>query len=495
MPALVDKLAGAGIYGDATQTPFRGEEDQRTMKADQLVQLTIAEAARSFQSGELSPVELTRACLERIEAMDPKLNAFITLLPELAMAEARAAEQRLGRGERLGSLDGIPFAIKDLYETKGIRTTAGSKILADYVPAEDATCIRRLREQGVVLLGKLNMHEWAFGATNVVSHFGPAHNPWGLDRITGGSSGGSGAALAASLCLGSLGSDTGGSIRMPASMCGIVGLKPTYGRVSKHGVVPLSGSLDHAGPMTRTVEDAALVLQAIAGPDPDDLTTEDVPVPDYPAALSGEVRGLRVGVPGGDALSGLDKDVETSFRATLKTLESLGASLVEVHIPALQRAEAIWEAIAGPEAAAYHRRNLEERPEDFSEPVRLRLQQGLQIRAVDYLRGLEGLQQLRAEVAQQYAKIDVLVTPTTASTASRIEDELAASGREVHIHRLTCPFNLTGQPAISVPCGFDSQGLPVGLQIVGRAFDEETVLRVAHAYEQATDWHKARPNL
>jgi len=465
------------------------------MKADQLVRLTIAEAARSFQAGELSPVELTRACLERIEALEPRLNAFITLLPETAMAEARTAEQRLGRGERLGPLDGIPFAIKDLYETKGIRTTAGSKILDDYVPVEDATCVRRLREQGVVLLGKLNMHEWAFGVTSVVSHFGPVHNPWALDRITGGSSGGSGAALAASFCLGSLGSDTGGSIRIPASMCGIVGLKPTYGRVSKHGVIPLSGSLDHAGPMTRTVEDAALVLQAIAGPDPDDPTTEDVPVPDYLAALSDGVPGLRVGVLDKDMLSGLDEDVEASFRAALKTLAGLGASLVEVRIPSLQRAEAIWLAIARPEAAAFHRRNLEERPQDFSEPVRLRLQLGLQTRAVDYLRGLEGQRQLRAEVEEQYAKIDVLVTPTTASTASRIEDELSASGREVHIHRLTCPFNLTGQPAISLPCGFDRQGLPVGLQIVGRRFDEGTVLRVAHAYEQATDWHKARPNL
>ena len=465
------------------------------MKADQLVQLTIADAARSFQAGELSPVELTRACLERIEALEPRLNAFVTLLPELAMAEARAAEERLSRGERLGPLDGIPFAIKDLYETKGIRTTAGSKILADYVPAEDATCVRRLREQGVVLLGKLNMHEWAFGTTNAISHFGPAHNPWALDRITGGSSGGSGAALAASLCLGSLGSDTGGSIRMPASMCGIVGLKPTYGRVSKHGVVPLSGSLDHAAPMTRSVEDAALVLQAIAGPDPNDPTTEEVPVPDYLAALSGGVRGLRVGVPDKDVLVGLDKEVEASFQQALRLLAGLGASLVDVEIPSLRQATAIWPAIAGPEAAAFHRRNLEERPQDFSEQVRLRLQLGLQLRAVDYLAGLEGQRRLRAEIEKQYAKIDVLATPTTAFTATTIEDELSVSGRESHIHRFTCPFNLTGQPAISLPCGFDSRGLPVGLQIVGRPFDEETVLRVAHAYEQAIDLHLRRPPL
>jgi aspartyl-tRNA(Asn)/glutamyl-tRNA(Gln) amidotransferase subunit A len=465
------------------------------MKVDRLVQLSIARAARAFQAGQLSPAELTRACLERIEALDPKLNAFVTLLAETAMAEARAAEGRLAQGKRLGPLDGIPFAIKDLYETKGIRTTAGSKILADYVPAEDATCVRRLREQGVVLLGKLNMHEWAFGGTNVVSHFGPTHNPWALDRITGGSSGGSAAALSASLCLGSLGSDTGGSIRMPASMCGIVGLKPTFGRVSKYGVIPLSDSLDHAGPLTRTVEDAALVLQAIAGPDPNDPTSADRPVPDYSASLTGDVRGLRVGVPDRDVLSGLDKDVEAGFQAALATLESLGASLVDVQIPSLQQADTIWLAVAGPEAAAFHRRNLEERPQDFSEQVRLRLQLGLQLRAVDYLRGLEGQRQLRAEVEEQYAKIDVLATPTTAFTASKIEDELSASGREIHLHRFTCPFNLTGQPAISLPCGFDGQGLPMGLQIVGRPFDEETVLRVAQAYEQATDWHLCRPPL
>ncbi len=465
------------------------------MKVDQLVQLTIAEAARSFQAGELSPVELTRACLERIEALEPKLNAFVTLLSETALAEATAAERRLGGGKRLGPLDGIPFAIKDLYETKGIRTTAGSKILADHVPSEDATCVRRLREQGVVLLGKLNMHEWAFGATNTVSHFGPTHNPWALDRITGGSSGGSGAALAASLCLGSLGSDTGGSIRMPASLCGIVGLKPTFGRVSKHGVVPLSGSLDHAGPMTRSVEDAAIVLQAIAGPDPNDPTAVDLPVPDYRSALSGDVQGLRIGVPEKGALSDLDEEVEASFRQALKTLVGLGASLVEVEIPSLQQASAIWLAVAGPEAAAFHRRNLEERPEDFSEQVRLRLQLGLRLRAVDYLDGLDRQRQLRAEVEEQYTKIDVLATPATAFTASRIEDELSDSARGVHLHRFTCPFNLTGQPAISLPCGFDSQGLPIGLQIVGRPFDEETVLRVAHAYEQATDWHTRRPPL
>ncbi|MGQ9572902.1 MAG: amidase [Dehalococcoidia bacterium] len=465
------------------------------MKADQIIGLTIAEAARSFERGELSPRELTGAYLERIEALEPKLNAFITVLPELAMAEAEAAEERLRQGRRLGPLDGIPFALKDLYETKGIRTTAGSKLLADHVPAEDATCVRRLREQGVVLLGKLNMHEWAFGGTTAVSHFGPAHNPWALDRITGGSSGGSGAALAASLCLGSLGSDTGGSVRTPAAMCGIVGLKPTYGRVSKHGLIPLSPTLDHAGPMARTVEDAAFVLQAIAGPDPNDPTTADVAVPDYRAALRGDVQGMRVGVPGGDALSGLEGGVEAGFRGALETLAGLGTSLVEVRLPALGVASAIWMAIAAAEAAAFHRRNLEERPGDFSEQVRGRLEMGLQVRAVDYLQGLQRQRRLRAEMEDLSAKVDVLVTPTTAFTATRIEDELATSGGQPYTLRFNCLFNLTGQPAISVPCGFDSQGLPVGLQIVGRPFDEETVLRVAQAYEQATDWHRRRPPL
>jgi aspartyl-tRNA(Asn)/glutamyl-tRNA(Gln) amidotransferase subunit A len=465
------------------------------MKADQLVKLTIAEAARAFQAGELSPLELTRACLERIEALEPKLNAFVTLLPELAVAEARAAERRLSRGKRLGPLDGIPFAIKDLYKTKGIRTTAGSKILADYIPAEDATCVRRLREQGVVLLGKLNMHEWAFGGTTVVSHFGPAHNPWALDRITGGSSGGSGAALAASLCLGSLGSDTGGSIRIPASMCGIVGLKPTFGRVSKYGVVPLSDSLDHAGPMTRSVEDAALVLQAIAGPDSNDLTTEDLPVPDYLAALSGDVQGLRVGVPKSDLLPALQPAVEEGFREAVKALEGLGASLVEVEIEGFAEALASWMLITATEAAAFHRQRLEERPGGFSDQVRTRLQLGLQTRAVDYLRALDAQRRLAAELHRVYGEIDVLVTPTTPATASRIDDELSGGGVEASYARFTCPFNLTGQAAISLPCGFDSQGLPVGLQIVGRPFDEGTVLRVAHAYEQASDWHLQRPPL
>ncbi len=466
-------------------------------KGDQLASLTIGEAARAFAAGQLSPLELTRACLERIEALDPKLNAFITLLPEQALAEAGQAEARLARGQRLGPLDGIPFALKDLYETKGVRTTAASTILADYVPTEDATCVRRLRQQGAVLLGKLNMHEWAFGGTTVMSHFGPTHNPWALDRITGGSSGGSGAALAASLCLGSLGSDTGGSIRIPASLCGIVGLKPTFGRVSKHGLIPLSYSLDHAGPMTRSVQDAALVLQAIAGPDPRDPTSKNLPVPDYTAALSGppSAEGLRVGVPGPDVLSNLDKDVEASFGEALNTLERLGARLRRVEVASLQQAVAAWPAVAAPEAAAFHRQNLEERPDDFSDQVRLRLQAGLEMRAVDYLKGRDFQRQLSDEMGHLYTQIDVLVTPTTAFTATRIEDELSASGRESFFHRFTCPFNLTGQPAISLPCGFDGRGLPVGLQIIGRAFAEETVLRTAHAYEQATDWHLRRPPL
>lgn len=465
------------------------------MKVDQLVQLTIAQAARSFEAGDLSPVELTRACLERIDALEPKLNAFITRLPELAVAEARAAERRLSRRKRLGPLDGIPFAIKDLYETEGIRTTAGSKILADYVPTRDAACVRRLREAGAVLLGKLNMHEWAFGGTTVVSHFGPCHNPWNLERIAGGSSGGSGVALAASLCLGSLGSDTGGSIRIPSSLCGIVGLKPTFGRVSKQGVIPLSDSLDHAGPMARTVEDAALVLQAIAGPDPDDLTTEDLPVPDYAAALTGDVSDLRVGLPKSHLLPALQPAVEKGFRQAVKALKGLGASLVEVEIEGLPEALATWMLVTAAEAAAFHRQRLEQRPGDFSDQVRGRLQLGLETRAVDYLRALDAQRRLAAELHRVYTEIDVLVTPTTPAAASTIEDELSSGGVEASYARFTCPFNLTGQPAISLPCGFGDEGLPIGLQIIGRPFDETTLLRIAHAYEQATKWHLRRPPL
>jgi aspartyl-tRNA(Asn)/glutamyl-tRNA(Gln) amidotransferase subunit A len=465
------------------------------MQVDELTVLTIAEAARAFRARQLSPVELAHACLERIEALDGRLNAFITVLPERALAEAKEAEARLARSQPRGPLDGIPFALKDLYETAGIRTTAGAKILADHVPQRDATCVRRLNEAGTVLLGKLNMHEWAYGATTVVSHFGPCHNPWDLERICGGSSGGSAAALAASLCLGSLGSDTGGSIRMPASLCGIVGLKPTYGRVSKHGVIPLAESLDHAGPMARSVEDAALILQAIAGPDPDDPTTSDHPLPDYAASLKCDVRGLRVGVPRQDALSGVTEAVLQGIEEALRTLAGLGATVVDVAAPWLLEAAVIWPAIAGPEAAHYHRQNLEQRPQDFAEQVRNRLLAGRNLLAVDYLRGLDVQRRIKGEAARLFADIDVLVTPTTPFTATRIEDELSATGRESHIHRFTAPFNITGQPAISLPCGFDPQGLPIGLQIIGRPWEEETVLRLAHAYEQATDWHRRRPPL
>jgi len=465
------------------------------MQLDQLTGLTIAEAARAFRTRELSPVELTRACLRRIEALDAKLNAFVTILPERALAEAQEAEDRLAAGRARGPLDGVPFALKDLFETAGVRTTAGAKILADYVPQRDAACVRRLNEAGVALLGKLNMHEWAYGATTAVSHFGPCHNPWDLDRITGGSSGGSAAALAASLCLGSLGSDTGGSIRMPASLSGVVGLKPTYGRVSKRGVIPLAESLDTAGPMARSVEDAALILQAIAGHDPDDPTTSDRPVPDYAAALKGDVRGLRVGVPRQDAFPNATEDVVRGIEEALRTLAGLGAILLDVAAPWLLEAVVIWPKIAGPEAAYYHRQNLEQRPQDIAEPVRNRLLAGRNVLAVDYLRGLETQRRIKDEVARLFEDIDLLVTPATPATATLIADELAATGRESHIHRFTAPFNITGQPAISLPCGFDPQGLPIGLQIIGRPWEEETVLRAAHAYEQATEWHRRRSPL
>ena len=465
------------------------------MQVDQLTGLTIAGAARTFRARQLSPLELTRACLERIEALDGRLNAFVTVLPDRALAEAREADARLVAGRPRGPLDGIPFALKDLYETAGVRTTAGAKIFADYVPKRDASCVRRLNEAGAVLLGKLNMHEWAYGATTAVSHFGPCHNPWDLERIPGGSSGGSAAALAASLCLASLGSDTGGSVRIPASLCGIVGLKPTYGRVSRQGVIPLSDSLDHAGPMARSVEDAALILQAIAGPDPDDPTTGDRPVPDYVASLKGDVRGLRVGVPPDDALAGANEDVLQGMKDALRTLVELGATVVEVAVPWLLEAVVIWPNIAGPEAAHYHRQNLEQRPQDISEQVRNRLLAGRNLLAIEYLRGLDVQRRIKGEATALFAGIDVLVTPATPFTATRIEDELAAIGREGLIHRFTAPFNITGQPAVSLPCGFDPQGLPVGLQIIGRPWEEETVLRLAHSYEQATDWHRRRPPL
>jgi aspartyl-tRNA(Asn)/glutamyl-tRNA(Gln) amidotransferase subunit A len=462
--------------------------------------LTIAAAARRIACKDLSPVELTRSALERIERLNPQLNAFITILGEQAMAAAKAAEQDVMAGKLRGPLHGIPIALKDLCATKGVRTTAGSKILGRSIPTEDAAVATRLAEAGTILLGKLHMNEFAYGPDGDNAHYGPVHNPWNTDCITGGSSSGSGAAVAASLCLGALGTDTGGSIRIPAALCGIVGLKPTYGRVSRHGLTPLSWSLDHAGPMTKTVEDAALLLRAMAGHDARDPSTVRRPVPDYTASLTGDVRGLRIGLPRAYFYDVLDPEVERAIRQAVDVMKGLGAVVTEVSWPALRYTTLAALIIVLVEAAAFHEPWLRTQAKAYQPEIALRLKWGLLLPVSAYVKAQRLRSLLCRDVERLWADVDVLMVPATMMPAHRIGETLARfptremSTREALL-RLMRPFNLTGLPAMSIPCGFTAGGLPIGLQIAGKPFDEATVLRLAHAYEQQTDWHQRRPPL
>ena len=453
--------------------------------------LTIRQAAGLLARREVSPVELAQAHLERIGRLQPSLHAFLTVTAERALADARAAEDALKRGEG-GPLLGIPIALKDLFCTAGIRTTAHSRVLANHVPAEDATVVARLRKAGTVLLGKLAMHE--FATAGPASELAPAaRNPWNTGYIPGGSSSGSGAAVAAGLCLAALGTDTGGSIRQPSSFGGIVGLKPTYGRVSRHGVIPLCWSLDHVGPIARTVEDAALVLQALAGPDPLDPTTSTNAVPDYPAALTGDVRGLRVGLPdyffGPEG--GADREVLDAVHQAARALEGLGARVVEVAIPGLRAARPAHSVIHGVEAYAYHAANLHRQRQNYGPRLRQRLLVGALFSGADYARALRFRAAFRAELARIFEQVDLLATPTNPVTALPFEG--LDPRRQSRAHSFTGPFNLAGLPAVSVPCGFSPAALPIGLQLVGRPFEEATVLRAAHAYEQHAGWYQRHP--
>ena len=459
-----------------------------------LCYLTIGEASGLLRRQELSPVELTRAFLERIDAVDGQLHSYITVLEEGAMAAARSAEADILRGDYRGPLHGIPIALKDLYDTAGIGTTSGSKVDIDRVPAEDATTVARLRAAGSVLLGKLSMYEFALGGPDFTTPFPPARNPWNVAHIPGGSSSGSGAAVAAGLCMGALGSCTGGSIRGPAFMCGIVGLKATYGRVSRSGVVTLSWSQDHCGPMTWTVEDTAIMLQAIAGYDPKDRTTSMAPVPDYSQALREDVKGLTVGVPR-DFFFGpnpeFNPEVIDAVEKGLAVLEEMGANLEEVTLPSLAYARAANSIIMLSEAYAFHEPNLRARPQDFGEIVRARFRIGGLFSAGDYVQAQRWRQVIKRECSEVFRKVDVLVTPTMPQPAAAFEgyDPWGI----MRGPSFTAPFNITGSPAISVPCGFTFDELPVGMQIVGKPFDEPTVLRVAHAYQQHAGWHRRRP--
>jgi len=463
---------------------------------------SVADLARMIATKEVSPVEVVRAHLDRITALDGGLRAFITVCGDAALDAARAAEAALAAGRSLGPLHGVPVALKDLFDTAGVRTTGGSKILADRVPAQDATVVRTLRAAGMIVLGKLNMHEFAYGPEGLNTHYGTARNPWDAAdvRITGGSSSGSGAAVAAGLVPAALGSDTGGSIRIPAALCGITGLKPTYGRVSRRGVLPLSWSLDHAGPMTRSARDAALLLRAMAGYDPADATTSVLPVPDYAAALSGDVKGLRVGLLGAFFVEGAAPDVRASVEGAAKTLEALGAKVDEVRLEHMAEVAAGAMAIVASEALAYHAEWMRTRSQDYQPDVIERLRAGVFVSGFHYVRAQQARALVRAAVDGALAGRDVLLTPATPITAPRVgETEVSVGTGKIDVRssllRFTRPFNFSGHPACALPCGFGATGLPIGMQIVGRPFDEATVLRVADAYQRTTDWHTRRPPL
>jgi aspartyl-tRNA(Asn)/glutamyl-tRNA(Gln) amidotransferase subunit A len=466
------------------------------MTPTELSYLNITAASSGLRRKEFSPVELAQACLERIEFVDDDLRSFITVTADLALEQARKTEQELRAGTDKGPLHGIPIALKDLYATQGIRTTCHSAVLQDWVPHHDATAALKLAEAGTVLLGKLGMHEFAFGGPSVDAPFPVVRNPWNTAHIPGGSSSGSGAALAAGLCLGSLGSDTGGSIRTPSSHCGVVGMKATYGRVSRHGVIPLSWSLDHTGPMARSVEDCAILLQAIAGYDAKDPACANVPVPDFRAALKNGIKGLRIGVPRANWFNenrGTDPETEGVFNDALKTLESLGAIVVEIDGQPFSLARKANQTILVAEAYAYHEKRFQETPKKFGSSVRRRMLEGAFLSAADYITALRARTVLNEEIRANFSRVDVFATPTAPRPPEAFE---AMDPNEQNLRpSFTNPFNLTGLPAISLPCGFTQNELPVGLQIVAQPFEESTAFRVAYAYEQGTQWHKRRPKL
>ena len=462
---------------------------------DELAFLTIAEAARLIERKQLSPVELTTALIRRTETLDRQLDAYLLLTADRAVDQARQAEREIIAGQYRGPMHGIPFGLKDIYSTAGIRTTGHSRVCFDTVPSADATPVRKLYEVGAVLTGKLATHEFAHGGPSFDLPWPPARNPWNREHFTGGSSSGSGAAVAAGFIPAALGSDTGGSIRGPAALCGIVGLKPTYGLVSRYGVYANSFSFDHAGPMTWTVEDCAIVLQAIAGHDPNDPASAARPLPDYRAALTGDIKGLRIGV-----VRHLHEDdcpvtpeVSAALEEAFAVLRSLGATLGEVRLRPAQDYYDVKVTIAESELLAVHERALRARPYDFGEDFLGRVLPAVLISGRDYVQAQRERRRILAEMAPVYSDFDVLVTATAGAPAPRL-----GTWRTIEFWKrasLTTPFNVTGGPALAQCIGFTSNGLPLSMQVAGRPFDDATVLRVAHAYEKATSWRTRRPQL
>jgi aspartyl-tRNA(Asn)/glutamyl-tRNA(Gln) amidotransferase subunit A len=455
---------------------------------------SIVETGERLRKRDVSPVELTKDCLSRIEKLNPMLNAFITVTAESALMQARAAEAEILRGNWRGPLHGIPLALKDLIDTGGIRTTAGSALFKDRIPEKDAEVVRRLKDVGAVLLGKQTLHEFAYGGSSMISHYDEVHNPWDPARIAGGSSGGSAASVAAGLGYGAIGTDTAGSVREPAALCGVVGLKPTYGRISGRGVIPLSMSLDHVGPIARTVSDAAVILQAIAGYDANDASSVNVPVGNYLAAIHDGSMPVKIGVPRKFFYEDLDAEVASAVEEALGTLRALGSDLFEIviDVPTDRKLQAA-------ESYAYHREFVSKSPELYQPETLRRIRTGESISTAQMEQAARELKQIRSEIGRVFEDVDFLVAPTTPIPAPAIDDLKrdpdALRPCELVLLRNTRPANVWGLPAISIPCGFTRVGLPIGLQIIGPHWQEDRVLQLAYAYEQATNWHKRSPRL
>ena len=459
--------------------------------------MTITEAAVALRARRISATELTSMALDRITKLDPKLNAFITVMEENARDQARQTDEELAQGLDRSPLHGIPVAVKDVFSTQGVRTTCGSKVFADYIPRRDAAVVEKLKAAGAILIGKTNMHELAYGITSTNPHFGAVRNPWDLERIPGGSSGGSGSAVAADMVFMAMGSDTGGSIRIPASFCGTVGLKPTFGRVSRYGVMPLDFSLDHMGPLTRSVRDAALTLNVLAGFDLRDDTSSRQPVDDYLPAEKVLIRGLRIGVPENFYFHRVDPATAQAVRQTAQTAEALGGHIIPVRVPDIPAINTIGRIILLSEASALMERHLAHR-ENFGADVLALLDQGRLLSATDYVNAQRLRRLAQQEFQALWRHVDCLLTPTTPTAAPKIGQTTVDTGEgaeDVRIAstRLVRAINVLGLPALSIPCGFNEGGLPLGLQIIGPAFQETVILRVGAAIEDATDSGRRRP--
>ena len=480
---------------------------------------TIHELHDMLKKGETTSLAITESVLGRIKAVDDKVKAYLTVTGDIARAQADAADKRIKAGDTSSPLLGIPIAIKDNMCTEGIKTTCASKILANFVPPYDATVVRKLKEAGMVLCGKPNMDEFAMGSSTENSGFFITKNPWDLERIPGGSSGGSAAAVAADECIGSLGSDTGGSIRQPASCCGVVGLKPTYGRVSRYGLVAFASSLDQIGPITKDVKDTALLMNVIAGHDPKDSTSADVSAPDFTKALKKDVKGLKIGMPKEYFIEGMDPEVEKAIRDAVKTLEGLGAKVVEVSLPHSDYAVATYYILATSEASSNLARYdgvkygfraqgskdllemyMKSRSQGFGSEVKRRIMLGTYALSAGYYeayykKGQQARTLIKRDFDEAFKEVDVIATPTAPTAAFKI-GEKSADPLQMYLSDIfTISVNLAGIPGMSLPCGFTKGNLPIGLQLLGRHFNEEAIIHAAYAYEQATEWHRKKPKL